>query len=219
MSQGMFAGATDYSHQSLEDIKEDIEKWIEYGEETNKLITNSIVKLKETNFWNSVPFDFQSTLGGTIKYTNTFKSDGLLILEAINNGQITNKEVTLLRNLGNQAIEYNDHYGKTYNSESRWKDYSNPDFRIAEKLYQNGRDYVISLMDAQNASFRLEDYESKGESTVNKIDIQGKKIKTGDISQGNVKQESSTKFSLLYHIILPIIVIVLGSLIVYSITK
>ncbi len=74
-------------------------------------------------------------------------------------------------------------------------------------------------MDAQNASFRLEDYESKGESTVNKIDIQGKKIKTGDISQGNVKQESSTKFSLLYHIILPIIVIVLGSLIVYSMTK
>ena len=33
MAQGMFAGATNYDHQTLEDIKVDIEKWIEHGEE------------------------------------------------------------------------------------------------------------------------------------------------------------------------------------------
>ncbi len=42
MAQGMIAGATDYSEQTIMDIKSDIEYWMKYSQEIKNEFTNTI---------------------------------------------------------------------------------------------------------------------------------------------------------------------------------
>ncbi len=62
MAQGMFGGFTSYEIQSLQDILEDIEQWIELTNEKEELITTQYRKLKNCGYWNKIPFNFQSTV-------------------------------------------------------------------------------------------------------------------------------------------------------------
>jgi hypothetical protein len=161
MAQGIIGGATSYEEQSTKDILEDITGWIEYTKDTTNLIEEGIRVSKENNYWNIVPFDFSTTLFSTLKCQETFLHDFELIIKSINEDKITEREVNLLRKIGKKSIELNHEYGKTYKKEDRWKDYGNPKFRVIESLYEKGRDYFVTLQDANNASFRLEDYIKK----------------------------------------------------------
>ncbi len=161
MAQGIIGGATSYEEQSTKDILEDITGWIEYTKYTTNLIEDGIRVSKENNYWNNVPFDFQATLISTLKCQETFLHDFELITKTINEDKITEREVNLLRKIGRKSIEFNHEYGKTYKKEDRWKDYDDKNFRVVENLYAKGRDYFVTLQDAENASHRLEDYIKK----------------------------------------------------------
>ena len=81
-------------------------------------------------------------------------------MNSIQEDKVTERDVRLLRKIGERAVEFNHEYGRTYKEDSDWRDYGNPDFTVIEDLYAKGRDYFVTLQDASNASARLDDYIS-----------------------------------------------------------
>lgn len=158
MAQGMIGGMTNYEDQSIGDILEDIKGWISYTEEIKNLIETGINILKENSYWSNIPYNFQATLLSSIRCQNTFLNDLQLVVNAIEQDKLSVREVNIMKRIGKNAIEYNIDYGKSYKEESRWKEYDNKDFRVAENLYAKGRDYFITMQDASNVSGRLPDY-------------------------------------------------------------
>lgn len=201
MAQGLIGGATSYEEQSLKDILEDIRRLVEYTEEISLEIQNGIVKLKESNFWNKVYFNFQMTLLSSLTCQEAYLHDFSIIVKAIQEDKITEREVRLLRNIGKKAIEFNHEYGKTFKEEYRWRDYGNPDFKVAEDLYAHGRDYFVTLQDATNAAARLNDYVSTPPSITNNNitqNIPGSRnivtgINYGEVTYNEINKEDLSK--------------------------
>jgi hypothetical protein len=100
------------------------------------------------------------TLLSTLSCQKTYLEDFCIIVKSIEEDRITQRDVLLLKKIGTKASEFNREYGRTYKEDYEWKEYGNPDFKVAENLYGDGRDYFVTLQDASNASSRLEDYIS-----------------------------------------------------------
>lgn len=192
MAQGLFGGLTSYETQSLQDILEDIEKWIKFTNETEELIKERHGQLQNCGFWNKIPYNFQCTIECTMRYFGTIKYDLTLIQDAIKKNYITEKEVKLLKTIGHKAGKMDIEYGKTYKEDLHtWSDYSNPHFRLAEEVYNNGRDYFITLIDASNAAERLEHYMEEKKIINNVVNISGNA--TGmQLQQGMINSMTSS---------------------------
>jgi len=195
MGQGMFGGATPYENQSLKEIQDDIKKWESYSNEINVLFSVTLKELEDRKYKQYIPFNILALFLDTIRTTMTFSHDFQVISSNITNSNITSKDVRLLRNIGKLSVEYNHNYGKEYHSETRWHDYENPEFRRAEKLYQDGRDLFVTLQDAQNAAARLEDYVDT-ESSRNTFIVNGTghtiQQGTGNRMTVNIEHNSTT---------------------------
>lgn len=109
-----------------------------------------------------------------------------LVKKSIEQNCITEKEVKLLSNIGIKAGEFNIEYGQTYNENTCWHDYGNAGFREVEKIYQEGRDFFVTMQDAENAAARLGDYMTKGPVINNWLNIQGA-VSDSQIQQGAIK--------------------------------
>ncbi|WP_422404280.1 hypothetical protein [Mammaliicoccus sp. JADD-157] len=162
MTQGLIGGMTPYEDQSLKDIQIDINKWQAYTNMTNTYFEETLETLDKRNYLKVIDYDVLSMFKNTIQITNTFLEDFNKINQDISNGQITQMDVKLLKNIGDVSYKNNVEYGQTYKVNDYWHDYndvnSNSSFRLAESLYQKGRDFFVTLQDAANASSRLEDY-------------------------------------------------------------
>ncbi|EIM08463.1 hypothetical protein A1A1_00155 [Planococcus antarcticus DSM 14505] len=167
MAQGIFGGMTNYDDQSLEDILTDLRHWVDYTKEIKNFIEQGTKTLKESGYWNRVPFNFQTILISSIKTQQTFLHDFKLIMNAIQNERLSSREVELMKRIGLNAEDYNVQYGKSYKEDSDWKDYGNKDFKVVENLYADGRDYFITIQDASNISTRLSDYFNPISHSVN----------------------------------------------------
>lgn len=160
MAQGLIGGMTPYGDQSLEEIQEDLKYWKEYSMRMKLFFEENLEYLKNEDYIKNIPYNLQCVFFETIRKANTFTHDIEIIDNSINNNRITKKDVTLLKNIGLVSIHTNKEYGITYHEETFWHEYGEKNFRIAEKLYQNGRDYFVTLQDASNAADRLENYMS-----------------------------------------------------------
>ncbi len=183
MAQGLCGGLTSYETQSQQDIYNDIVKWMEFTNDTNGNITERITQLMSSGFWNKIPINFQVTILSTVRYFETIKADLALIKKAIEKDNVTKKEVVLLKKIGLMATDFNINYGKTYKEDLHsWADYNNTEFRVAERIYQEGRDYFVTLQDACNAANRLEDYMNQSQGNVVNIggDVEQIQIQNGD---------------------------------------
>ena len=168
----------------MQDIYEDIIGWLNYTIKKKEFILKGKELLYESKFWDEIPLNFQLTIISTISYIDTILYDLNLIKIAIENNFITEKEVTLLRNIGRRSIEFNNEYGRTYKEDlDYWSDYANHNFKIAEEIYAKGRDYFVTMQDATNAAYRLEDYMEKGHQTNNTINISGN-VTSSQLQQG-----------------------------------
>ncbi len=197
MAQSIFGGATSYEEQSLNDICEDIGRWINYTHKIKDEITNNLEKAKQSGYWSKVPFDFQQTVLSALMYYNTIVSDLTMVQYAINSGCVLQREVDLLRKIGVKAIEYNtSEYPYSWNCDNRegWKEYNNPDFKVIEDMYAQGRDYFVSLQDATNAASRLEDYMSDSKQIYNNISIGGNannlQIQQGTVNSNQIYEKN-----------------------------
>ncbi len=54
--------------------------------------------------------------------------------------------------------ELNLSYGRVWHREYKHKEYDNPDFRLVEDLYRDGRGMVADMLDLSNLAARLEDF-------------------------------------------------------------
>ena len=161
--QGLIIGGTDYSAQSLNDIKKDIIKWKECLKKLKSFLEIEMNILEKDSFWeNNVPFNFRIYVGSLPKVISTFISDFNLILEDLNNELITKRTVNLLNRIGEGANKKYDTASHAYNVDSPWEEYGNPSFEKVEKLYAECRDVFGTLIDASNAATRLEDYMETG---------------------------------------------------------
>lgn len=195
MAQSIFGGMTSYEEQSLGDILSDIENWCDYTTNRKEFMIQRKNKLKEVGFWDNIPFDFQMTLETTIMYFDTVIHDLHLVKNKIVNGVISECEVKLLKKIGAKARDFNKEYGQTYREERGWKKYGNPDFKIAEEMYGKGRDYFVTMQDAANAAYRLEDYMSDS-NIVNNILSVGGNINNSQIQQNTTHSNQSMLMNL-----------------------
>ena len=161
MAQGLFGGCTSYEVQSLNSIIKDVENWKSYSQIINRELKERVEKAKENKFWEKVGFDFKMTIISTINYTENMLYDFDMIINACRLDELTEREVTLLYNIGKNAHEFNRQYPRDFKGDNRWHDYGNKDFENIEKMYQDGRDFFVTLLDATNAANRLKDYINK----------------------------------------------------------
>lgn len=195
--QGLIAGMTDYSIQSLSEIAYDINCWLDYTKKVRIKLNDNLNRSKESGYWEKVSTDFQMTFQSSLMFCKTIEKDLSIIKDAMDSNAITGREIKLLMNIGNKSFEYNREYGKTYHAKEDWKDYEDSNFRIVEELYNEGRQYFIDLEDAQNAAYRLRDYMQRPNS--NAININGiisnsqLQINTINSNQSNSSQTSFPK--------------------------
>lgn len=194
MAQGLLGGATDYGDQSIEDIIEDITDWIDYTNKTKKFFEENIEIIRNNGYWsNNIPYDFGSVLLQSIRCFNTFIVDLEIILQAITNKRLTVKEVKLMQKIGKNSSYYDSEYGKTYNNGERWKVYGDENFKIAEQLYAEGRDYFVTLKDAGNIYARLNDYVDPVQPIVNNHlsqTISGNNNQVAGVNNGSMDQKN-----------------------------
>lgn len=183
MVQSSFAGSTYYTIQSLDDIYIDIKNWIEYTQETKEFINSQYEIVKSSRLYNSIDYDFLAIIDSTILYCDTILYDLNLVRKAMEQGCITEKEISLLRKIGQESLTLNHKYGLTYKSDTSWHDYGNAEFEEVEKIYAKGRDFFVTLMDADNAAARLEDYMGNGQIINNNLNIHGN-VSSSQIQQG-----------------------------------
>jgi len=177
MAQGAFGGSSRYDNQSLEDIVKDINVWIGFCSDTLGLFNETIPKLKENKYYDVVPFNLQALFEVTTRDLPTFISDFNSILESISQDRIYMRDVRLLKNIGKYSIENNSTYGRIYHEAlGDWRempDYNDPNFNAVERLYGDGRDLFVTLMDASNAAERLRDYMSNEHQKHQQVIING----------------------------------------------
>lgn len=194
MVQSHIAGATSYEEQSLEDIAEDIERWIKYVSDISQFMIQSKQTVQSNGFWDRVTDDFQLTIVSAMRYLDTIIYDLNIVKGAIYANNISDKEVTLLHNIGNKCIEFNNEYGITYHrSDNRWKDYGNSDFKVVEAMYAEGRNMFALLIDAGNAASRLEDYVNRGVVNNNSVSINAPIEGSVQIQQNVANSEQNAK--------------------------
>jgi hypothetical protein len=182
MGQSLIGGATSYEEQSLTDILDDVKKWVEYTLDSKSKILEYKNQFQDA-YWYKIPWNFQLTITSTLMFLDTILFDLGLIKAALLANNVTSKEVALLRNIGRNATKKNIEYGKTFKEDNcYWHDYKDAQFKIAEKIYCEGRDYFVTLMDADNAAHRLEDYMNHSSATNNTLNV------IGDIAGSQIQQ-------------------------------
>ena len=195
MAQGMIGGATPYNHQSLKDIQSDINNWQGYSK-TIQVQFENFIKENEQRFYN-LEYDLKQIFAETLQTTKTFISDFEIIKNSIQSGNITDKEIDLLKNIGNISIENNSRYGQIWHGSSINFE-ENTD--IYEKLYCDGRNYFVTLQDASNAAVRLENYKNSKSTQIinNTYNAKGKYIQQGsdmNMTINNYKNEDLEKLN------------------------
>lgn len=142
------------------------------------------------------------TVLSSISFFQTIIDDLNLVISAIDQNNISAREINLLRKIGQNSINYNvNDYPKSFKGHDNysWHDYGNPDFHNIEDMYAHGRDFFVTLQDATNAASRLEDYMStQTQNTVNNtMNITGN-VSNSQFQQGTTNssqtQEVHTEF-------------------------
>lgn len=160
MARAEIAGMTDYSHQSLDDILEDLGNWIESLHETQGAFHRIINELMENGYWDNVFDGFQILIGYALKFHETAEKELKEILEEIISDEIQSNHITRLKSISTTADKLNKRYGQVWHQEYKFKDYRNPNFKRVERLYARGRDMVATL-ELSSLVVRLEDFIGK----------------------------------------------------------
>ena len=160
MGRSLFAGMTDYSHQSFEDMILDLKIWIKNLKEVSDLFPANIQKLKESQYWDKVNADFQMLLHYSIKFYDTSIREISEMVKEIQE-EVRSDHIARIRRLYKTASELDRDYGRIWHQNYRHKEYGNKDFKLVEDLYAQGRDMAIDMRDLSNLAARLEDFVGK----------------------------------------------------------
>ena len=157
MSRGLFAGFTDYSHQSLFDIVSDLRIWRESLNTSVKFLDDLVAEIKK-NYWSNVPNFYKNYMFYCIKFFNTAVVELDDIIPQLNSVQ--ENHIKRLRKISNVAHRINIDIGKMWHQEypDKYIDYENFYFLKVERVYHEIRGMAADLLDLDNAAGRLEDF-------------------------------------------------------------
>lgn len=175
-------GCTPYNTQSEDDIKKDLEIWVDKAARTKRALLIKRAEALQNGFWKKVGLEFKNVVASSINYCDTIIHDLNKIIDAIEQDKIGEREIRLLESIGNEACNYNEQkYPKSIEGKenANWQLYEKPDFAEIEEMYIIGRDFFGTLEDALNAATRLKDYiESNNHTTVVVVSENERKIPT-----------------------------------------
>jgi hypothetical protein len=160
MVRGLFAGGTDYSHQSFEDILTDLGQWVTSLKETSDNLRNNIKKLEISGYWKKVDPDFTYLIHYSMKFFDTSIQEFSEILEDIKK-EVRPDHIRRLNALYKAASRLDIDYGRIWHQEYKNKEYGNKEFIFVEKIYSEGRSMAIDMRDLSNLSSRLRDFIGK----------------------------------------------------------
>jgi len=186
MPRGLLAGMTDYSHQTFQDILDDLDDWKASLLSTTEYIQATVKQLQDNGYWSKVPDDMKSLVAYASKFYETSNAE---IDEITQNLEIDvqQHQIARLRSLAKTAHELNLDFGRVWHREYGPKDYGNPNFLSVERIYARGRGMVVDMLDLSNAAARLEAFLG--------------------MKSGKVDQEKPKKYTI------PILALILGTLI------
>ena len=161
MAKGIIGGMTDYSHQSFQDILNDIAAEKERTVSFRNEIQKNVEILTTNSYWNShVPSDFQSMISYALRHYSTAIDEFDDMYRDIDN-EVKEHHVKRLKRISTVAQEINVEIGRIWHQRYYNKDYGNEDFRIVETIYEDTRDMAVNLLDISNIADRLDDYIGK----------------------------------------------------------
>lgn len=166
MAKGIYAGMTDYSHQTLDDIREDLKTEIANLKSEVEYIEENIQNLISNEYWNTnVPNNFK----GHIRYCLRAYKTAIQEFNEISKEIETNVEqhhINRLKRIANTANEINVAIGKLWHQDynETYKNYGDANFTKVEQIYCTTRDLAVNLLDFDNAAYRLEDYIGKSKN-------------------------------------------------------
>ena len=161
MAKGLFAGMTDYNHQSFDDIISDLKSEIETIDFFVEKVKQNLTEVQESGYWNeNVPTNFKSIIGYALRHYNTAKSEFNDIAEDIQ-FEVAEHHCKRLNKVAKTAHEINVDIGQIWHRQYDNKEYGNEDFRKVENIYGFTRDVAANLMDIYNIAERLEDFIGK----------------------------------------------------------
>ena len=151
------AGWTDYSHQSIDDMRLDLEKWKVSLNETLTKIKDSLSVLEKTAYWRNFDYDFCALTYNAKKMYETALKEISEVIQGIDN-EVQDYHVKMIRSIGHQGTEYYRAFGQTWHRGEVNKDYGDPLFDRVEQLYAEARNTAADLIDLDNLGARLQDF-------------------------------------------------------------
>jgi len=158
MAKGLLGGTTDYSHQSLPDIMNDLTAEIKNAEAFVNIIQSNIDKLAENRYWNStVPSDFKEIINYALRHYRTAIGEFADIRNDLKS-HVKEHHIKRLEKISSVAREINIDIGKVWHNQYFNKNYGVANFKIVERIYGDTRDMAVNLLDASNMAGRLKDF-------------------------------------------------------------
>lgn len=225
MAQGLGIGMTDYSNQSLEDIKEDIIKWIRFIDDSLTKVQILEKQINTPSVKGKISINFFSEIYRFYKTCKTFNNDFNEVLTALNKNKLYMKHIKLLYHISSVADDDLLRLSTMFNNDTGWHEYGASWYKTVEDIYCEMGDLLGTLIDSGNAAKRLKDYMGStnkmqivnkgviisgiGNSVENRVNIgsidnridnstnigNGNKIKNSNIGSFTIESEKSKKES------------------------
>ncbi len=159
--RGSIAGGTDYSHQSIADISADLDDLAKSYCRWSRELSGHVKKLEDAKRWAQVPADFKIHAARAMKLIDTACDELGEIGKEIRR-EVQAHHSVRLGQLAKSADEINREIGKMWHADyiERWKSghYGEDWFMIVEDIYAEGRDSVVTLLDLEAMSVRLDQF-------------------------------------------------------------
>jgi hypothetical protein len=162
MSRSSLAGTTDYDHQSLNNMIDDLKDWILSLSAVVGEVINLKNGLKENDYWKKVYVEFRNITEYNLKFYKNSINEFNEIIKELNDG-VLEHHVKRIQNAYEVANRINIRIGEIWHREypSRNMDFDNPNFLSVQKIYCVIRDMAADMLDLSNLSGRLEDFVGK----------------------------------------------------------
>lgn len=157
MARGLLAGMTDYSHQTFQDILDDLDNWKTCLLETTDFIETAVMQLEDMGYWSQVSYNMKTLVAYALRFFHTSYAEIDDISQKLEI-EVQKNHIVRLDSLADTAHELSMDFGKVWHQHFGIKDYGNPNFSKVEKIYSEGRGMAFDMLDLSNVAARLETF-------------------------------------------------------------
>ena len=154
------AGTTDYGHQPLNEIRNDIGRWLALTTAAQTRINHLWNPLRGSKNDSEVSHNLSATIEKSLVFFRSATEDLQGALDGIEGG-LQEYHARLLRRIGEAAWDLEEQWGTSWNEHLRTPRFGYPSYPAIEEIYKEGRQACIDLLDCGNAAIRLRDFAGR----------------------------------------------------------